>query len=183
MGQHCLVASSILACSGTVGPHPVSQVHPQRALLGSGPRRHGTKGNAESRSMAGSRLGPTAHTLIPLTRPAHPLPSSASPPGTYPLKLSQCQWHWPDPGGWRGRWDAGGIGGEGWVARFPGHPDNEKQGEQRSVHSPSHSAAQMKGRQSRWGLLTPYEAKPQSHTRACVKLPRTRDMSFQISKQ
>ena len=129
-------------------------------------------------------LSSTAHTLIPLTWPAPPLPSSASPPGTYPLKRSQCLWHWPDPGGWRGRWDAGGRGGEGLVARFPGrHPDNEKQGEQRSVHSPSYNVAQMKGRQRRWGLLIPYEAKTGSHTKVCVReTPRTRDMSFQISK-
>ena len=165
------------------GSSPCKPGTPPEGTLGQWPQAPWYQGKCREPLNAGSRLGPTAHTLIPLTRPAHPLPSSASPPGTYPLKLSQCQWHWPDPGGWRGRWDAGGIGGEGWVARFPGHPDNEKQGEQRSVHSPSHSAAQMKGRQSRWGLLTPYEAKPQSHTRACVKLPRTRDMSFQISKQ
>lgn len=122
--------------------------------------------------------------LIPLTRPARPLPSSASPQGTYPLKLSQCQWHWLDPGGWRGRWDAGGIGGEGWVAQFPGqHPDDEKQGEQRSVHIPLYNVAQMKGRQRWWGLLIRYEAKPRSHSRACMReTPRTRDMSFQISK-
>ena len=165
------------------GSSPCKPGTSPEGTLGQWPQAPWYQGKCREPLNAGSHLGPAAHTLIPLTQPAHRLPSSASPPGTYPLKLSQCQWHWPDPGGWRGRWDAGGIGGEGWVARFPGHPDIEKQGEQRSVHTPSYNVAQMKGRQRRWGLLIPYEAKPQSHTRAYVKLPRTRDMSFQISKQ
>lgn len=60
----------------------------------------------------------------PHTQPVHLLPSSVhtapTVTGTHPLKLSLCPWHWPDPEEERGMLDAGGKGGEGWVAQFLG---------------------------------------------------------------
>lgn len=125
----------------------------------------------------------TAHTSSPSpTQPASP-PLLCITPRDLPSGLSQCQWHWPDPGGWREGGMQGSIGGEGWVAQFPGqHPDDEKQGEQRSVHIPLYNVAQMKGRQRWWGYSSTMRPNPDPTPRACMsETPRTRDMSFQIS--
>lgn len=100
-------------------------------------------GTRDTRENAGEWLTHTSHcrlkaNILPLVgqRYPHTQPAILSPhlcaqtptvTGTYPLKLSLCPWHWPDPEEWRGMLDAGDKGGEGWVAQFLGHPDNEKQ--------------------------------------------------------
>lgn len=73
---------------------------------------------------------PWVRQWCPHTQPAHPLPrmrtQTPTGTGTDPSTLSLCQWHWPDPEESRGMLDAGGKGGEGWVAQLGRHPDKEK---------------------------------------------------------